>query len=154
MVCLARTIETLCKKSFCYDMTELRPLHPLLASSSLRTVSVALLLQTAAAAVDTAAAACYTHTHSDRCLERHKSIQTHKLDGHRQAHTHKTKLLRDVYWGCCKFSRFHLESVSDFAKSSVSYIRSAICHVFIEKFAIQTFKWIEKNIHILSVWEF
>ena len=79
-------------------MTELRPLHPLLASSSLRTVSVALLLQTAAAAVDTAAAAaCYTHTHSDRCLERHKSIQTHKLDGQRQTDTHKTKLLRDVY---------------------------------------------------------
>ena len=80
-------------------MTELRPLHPLLASSSLRTVSVALLLQTtAAAAVDTAAAAaCYTHTHSDGCLERHKSIQAHKLDRHRQTHTHKTKLLRDVY---------------------------------------------------------
>ena len=79
-------------------MTELRPLHPLLASSSLRTVSVALLLQTAAAAaVDTAAAACYTHTHSDGCLERHKSIQTHKSDRHRQTHTHKTKLLRDVY---------------------------------------------------------
>ena len=78
-------------------MTELRPLHPLLASSSLRTVSVALLLQTAAAAVDTTAAACYTHTHSDRCLERHKSTLAHKLEGQRQARTHKTKLLRDVY---------------------------------------------------------
>ena len=62
------------------------PCWPL--GSGLRTVSVALL-QTAAAAVDTAAATCYTHTHSDWwCIERHKSKQTHTLDKHTCEHTH------------------------------------------------------------------